>query len=145
MKDFYTIEDVTLMTGLSDRTIRTYLAQGFLQGDKSTGAWHITGEQLDDFFANPAVLPSIRAKQNAVVYDFLAAKPAAGRRMCVVLDLGPEEDGAAASEALCRAMCKAAPEAELRFAAGQRGRGTRIFLSGAEKDVRSLLQTCGEK
>jgi len=138
MNEFYTIEDVMLMTGLSERTVRGHIANGFLAGDKSTGAWHFTEEDLAAFFEHPAVKPGIHAKKNALVYDFMAAKPV-GRRMCVLLDLGPEENGEAAALALCAAMNDAAPASELRFAAEKQGRGTRLIFTGAEQDVRGLL------
>ena len=138
MKEFYTIEDVVLMTGLSERTVRSHIANGFLTGDKSTGAWRFTDEQLASFFAHPAVQPGIHAKKNALVYDFLAARPA-GRRMCVLLDLGPEENGEAVTMALCGAMNQVSPASELRFAAEKQGKGTRIILTGGEEDVRKLL------
>lgn len=138
MKEFYTVEDVVLMTGLAERTVRGHIARGFLAGDKSTGAWHFTDEQLAAFLEHPAVKPGIHAKKNALVYDFLAAKPA-GRRMCVLLGLGPEENGEAATMALCAAMNEAAPASELRFASEKEGRGTRLIFTGDEEDVRGLL------
>lgn len=38
MKDRFSIDDMALITRLSTRTIRNYIADGFLEGDKSSGA-----------------------------------------------------------------------------------------------------------
>ncbi len=61
----YLIQDLVLMTGLSDRTIRSYIASGFLRGEKANGAWRFTLEQVESFVRHPAVRPGILAKQNA--------------------------------------------------------------------------------
>ena len=42
----YTIGQVVMMTGLTDRTIRNYLSLGFLEGEKPDGQWRFTAEQL---------------------------------------------------------------------------------------------------
>ncbi len=57
----YTVEDVVLMTGLSERTIRGHIAAGFLEGDKAEGKWLFTEEQLAAFFEPPAGKPGIHA------------------------------------------------------------------------------------
>lgn len=60
MKDTYTINDVALMTGLTTRTLRTYITMGFLSGTKADGAWSFTPEQIEAFTQNPAVILLIR-------------------------------------------------------------------------------------
>lgn len=37
-KDYYSITDIAIMTGLSTRTIRTYIKNGLLSGAKKDGA-----------------------------------------------------------------------------------------------------------
>ena len=71
MKDTFGIDAIVMMTGLSDRTIRSYIADGLLRGDKSSGSWQFTAEQVDSFLNNKAVLPALRSKKNAIVYDFI--------------------------------------------------------------------------
>lgn len=87
MKDTFSIDDMALITGLSTRTIRSYIADGFLAGDKSSGAWRFTAEQVYAFLQNKAVRPALRAKKNAIVYDFMGAPHKEQDMMCVVLDL----------------------------------------------------------
>ena len=46
MKDCYTIEDMAVFTGLTDRTLRNYLNEGRLTGEKVDGAWRFSPEDL---------------------------------------------------------------------------------------------------
>ena len=71
MNDFCTIEDIAAMTGLSTRTVRSYLASGQLEGEKIEGAWRFTPEQFETFLRQDMVRQSIRAKENGRAYDFL--------------------------------------------------------------------------
>lgn len=138
MKELYNIEDVALMTGLSTRTIRHYIAEGFLEGDKSTGAWLFTSEQIDLFLQKDVIRPAVRAKRNAIVYDFMGSKPQNQGRMCVILDL-PSNHEMEIMALFCKRISEMEPEAELHFASDRLGKGLRIILSGSDKDVRNLL------
>lgn len=39
---YYLINHLVMITGLTDRTIRSYIASGILQGEKINGLWHFT-------------------------------------------------------------------------------------------------------
>ena len=139
MKDAFSINDVAMITGLSTRTIRTYVAAGFLSGEKVDGAWMFTPEQVQAFTENKAVQPSIRAKKNAIVFDFLGAKPYSNDKMCVILDLGAGE-ALGVSVFFCEKISACSPETELRFASERVGTGVRIILSGSPGDVMRLME-----
>ena len=85
--NYYLIRHITLFTGLSDRTIRNYISAGLLQGEKINGLWHFTPEQVQCFIRHPAVRPSILAKQNSVIYDFLLDIKKSVCESCLILDL----------------------------------------------------------
>lgn len=85
--NYYLINHLVLFTGLSDRTIRNYLSSGILQGEKINGLWHFTPEQVESFIHHPAVRPSILAKNNAAVYDFLLDSGKTTCQTCMILDL----------------------------------------------------------
>ncbi len=138
MKESFSIQDLALMTGLSTRTLRNYLSAGFLSGDKSGGAWVFTASQVEDFLQNPAVKPAVRAKKNAIVYDFLGAKPDGEEKLCVVLNLSAQA-APAATAFFCERISQIKPESELHFASDPLGKGARLILSGAAKDVHGLL------
>ena len=57
----YTIGQVVMMTGLTDRTIRNYLALGFLEGEKQDGQWRFTAEQLEVFMRHPSASTMVRS------------------------------------------------------------------------------------
>ena len=59
---YYTLGHLSQITGLTDRTLRTYLKNGILEGEKISGIWHFTEAQLDAFLRHPTVRPSIQAK-----------------------------------------------------------------------------------
>lgn len=42
MNEFYTINDIATMTGLTTRTVRNYMKLGLLEGEKVDGVWQIT-------------------------------------------------------------------------------------------------------
>lgn len=86
-ENYYLISHLVLFTGLSDRTIRSYISSGILQGEKINGLWHFTPEQVENFISHPAVRPSILAKQHSVVYDFLLDNQKRACETCVILDL----------------------------------------------------------
>ncbi len=138
MKDSFGIDAIVMMTGLSDRTIRSYIADGFLQGDKSSGSWQFTAEQVDAFLNNKTVLPALRSKKNAIVYDFISEVPIDADKMCVVLNLASETAGSA-SALMCEYLADMEPIAELHYASDRIGQGVRITISGCTSDVMALM------
>lgn len=84
---YYLINHLVLFTGLTDRTIRNYIASGILQGEKINGLWHFTPEQVEAFVRHSAVRPSILAKKHAAVYDFLLDSKKKNCEMCLILDI----------------------------------------------------------
>lgn len=139
MKENYTIAEVVRITGLSDRTIRHYISQNVLQGEKADGVWRFSSEQLSHFMNDPNVLPSIRAKKNAIVYDFMVSKHASDPRMCLLLDL-PGADSQAVSAFFCDAINSGGYES-IRFAFDSLGGHVpRITLKGEPQQVLALVQ-----
>ena len=100
-----------MITSLSTRTIRTYISTGFLNGEKVNGAWQFTPEQVEAFTQNRTVKPSIKAKKNAIVFDFLGTKPEKQDKMCTILHIATKE-AVKASMFFCEKMNDCMPEAE---------------------------------
>lgn len=98
--NYYVINHLVLLTGLTDRTIRSYIAAGILEGEKINGLWHFTPEQAENFVRHPAVRPSILAKNNGLVYDFLLDTRKTVCETCVILDV-PGSDKKALAEYFC--------------------------------------------
>ena len=139
MKEFYTIADATLITGLSDRTIRHYISQKLLDGEKVDGVWRFTVEQLCALMGNPNVLPAIRAKKNAIVYDFLADNRRREQELCLMADL-PGEDSQAVASFFCQAINDGG-YGSIHFSFDSLGGQTpRVILKGEPQEVLGLMQ-----
>ena len=135
--NYYTIGHMVQFTGLTDRTIRNYIALGILEGEKINGIWHFTPEQVERFVRDPAVKPSIQAKKNAMVFDFLLGNPKAGRRACVILDL-PGEDEKKTAEFFCHSITEGDYH-DLRFSFDSLNGTPRVILSGDAGEVLPLV------
>lgn len=139
MKESYTISDIVTITGLSDRTIRNYISQKALVGEKTEGAWRFTPEQLSAFMNDRNVLPGIRAKKNAIVYDFLADTHRGQQELCLMVDL-PGADSQAVSLFFCDAINGGVYE-NIRFSFDSLGGQTpRVILKGRPDQVLGLMQ-----
>lgn len=135
---YYTLGHLTQFSGLTDRTLRTYLSNGILEGEKINGVWHFTKEQTYAFLCHPFVRPAILAKNNAIVSDFLQTTAQTGDRICVILDL-PDCDRDSTAAFFCDAICTG-DFRDLRFAFD--GIETpRVTLSGPMKQVLSLINS----
>jgi len=84
--NYYVINHLVMFTGLSDRTIRNYISSGILQGEKINGLWHFTPEEVEEFISHPSVRPSILAKNNGLVYDFILDNKKTKEEICLILD-----------------------------------------------------------
>ena len=83
----YTLGHLVMFTGLTDRTLRSYIKFGLLEGEKINGLWHFTPEQVESFITNKAVRPSILAKNNALIYDFILDRKKRAPECVLVLDI----------------------------------------------------------
>lgn len=137
-EELYTINHVVLFTGLTDRTIRNYIHLGLLKGEKINGLWRFTAEQVEEFVRNSAVRPSIRAKRNSVVYDFLIDDKKHSDKMCVILDL-PSSDPKATSEYFCYEISNGSGYSDLRFHFDSVEGTPRVILSGPADQLMRLL------
>lgn len=136
MEKTYTIQDITGMTGLNERTIRSYLAGGQLRGEKVDGVWRFTPEQFGSFLAQDMVRASVQAKANAVVYDFLITGRRKENAACLILDQPATEDR---EPGLREALTEQVNRLELRWAYRYRDGMARSILSGPPSALGELL------
>lgn len=134
--NYYLISHLTLITGLSDRTIRNYIASGILQGEKINGLWHFTPEAVEAFLRHPSVAPSIQAKYNATVYDFMIQRKRTGEEACLILDL-PGHDPKITAEFFCEAITFGNYR-NIRFSFDHTEGVPRVILRGYADDVLNL-------
>lgn len=136
--ELFLISHLLLMTGLSERTIRSYLAAGILEGEKINGLWHFTPEQVDKFISHPAVRPSILAKQNSLVYNFLLEDKKKNQEMCVIFD-APGADKKELANYFCYEISNGAYH-DIQFTFDGIPQTPRVILSGEPTQVMSLIQ-----
>ena len=141
MKEHFTINDIALMTGLTDRTLRNYIHSGILSGEKADGAWRFSPEQIDEFMTNPIVLRALHANQNAIVYDFMQDHFKSSPQVCMVLDV-PADRIKDISRRFLSMVPKEKPEAEFRLSCHSFQHQQRIILRGPADLVSNILSVC---
>lgn len=140
---YYVINHLVMFTGLSDRTIRNYIASGILQGEKINGLWHFTPEQVEEFVRHPAVRPSILAKNNGLVYDFLLDTKKTGQEMCVILDT-PCADKKTVAECFCYSINSGGYH-NIQFSFDGVMETSRVILKGDAAEVPRLVNEYNSK
>ena len=140
---YYVINHLVMFTGLSDRTIRNYIASGILQGEKINGLWHFTPEQVEEFVRHPAVRPSILAKNNGLVYVFLLDTKKTGQEMCVILDT-PCADKKTVAEYFCYSINSGGYH-NIQFSFDGVMETSRVILKGDAAEVLRLVNEYNSK
>ena len=137
----YNLNELALMTGFTTRTLRNYLTQGLLKGEKENGAWKFSAEDLDRFFSDPFVKEGLRIKRNSAVFDFLADRKKKTVRGCVILDIPSSlTEANRISAFFCECMEKAQ---DMEFNFGWDSGMARVILTGAEEEVRKIMTAYG--
>ena len=140
MGKYYTINEVATMTGLTTRTIRNYLKSGLISGEKINGVWTFSSEDFADILNSPAIKPSIQAKNNAVVYDFLVDDRKRTNKICTIIDLYIEDEEAEEiSQFFCDTINSYHNTDDLSFKYEKRGRNVRVILSGTDEMTMEIL------
>jgi len=139
MSKYYSINEVAMMTGLSTRTIRNYIKMNLLDGEKIEGVWQFTEENFQSFVENPNVKPSIQAKSNAIVYDFMLDNHKKENEICMIVDFTEEEDDA---EEISSFFCEQINNnyvGGLKFAFHKNGENYRVILKGYTEVVMKIM------
>ena len=71
MEKLYTVKDVALMTGLTERTIRNYIKDGRLKGKKIGVQWRFTEEDINRLFEDENVSNKITESNHSKVLEFI--------------------------------------------------------------------------
>lgn len=74
MEKLYTVKDVALMTGLTERTIRNYIKDGRLKGKKIGVQWRFTEEDINRLFEDENISNNITENNHDNVLKFLKGK-----------------------------------------------------------------------
>lgn len=138
--EWYTLNHIAKMTGLTTRTLRNYLQTELLKGEKVDGVWRFSEEQLYAFMDHPTVRQGLHAKRNAIVNDFLLMDSKKENKACVILDYCMEwEDAKWAVAFFCDRMKEAENEA-VEFGMERHKNNIRLIISGPEPAVKDLMK-----
>jgi len=132
----YTLSQLTLFTGLTDRTLRNYLASGILQGEKINGVWRFTPEQAQALITHPTARAAILAKNNAIIYDFLLNEHKTCAQCCLILDL-PQTSDQQIIEYFCNAINQGDYH-DLQFTFDSVSGMPRVILKGRSEEILPL-------
>ena len=138
MSQYYSISDLCMFTGLTDRTLRHYLADGILQGELIDRAWAFTDEQVKAFLSHPAVRPSIQAKKNALITDFMLDNFKKTPQMCIIWDI-PDRHARSISDFFCCQINADPSLHNFRFSFEQIDQTTRLILKGEQEQIIRLI------
>lgn len=146
MKEYYTINEVAVMTGFTTRSLRLFIQQGFLEGEKIDGKWSFTVEQLEAFISNPNIKAGIKIKNNALVYDFLADFEKSDSKTCIILDfhISSNEEFEEISTFFCTAMSDENVSAS-KMKLERQNNSVRLILTGPEDFIADVMKKCYEK
>ena len=67
----YTVEDIAKMTSFTSRTIRNYLKDGSLQGQKIGGQWRFTMENIKRLFKNSVFAGDLSNNNKRQILGFI--------------------------------------------------------------------------
>lgn len=74
MDKLYTVNDIATMTRLSTRTIRRYLSNGELSGQKIGRQWRFTQSDLESFLDSQALIDQLDTEEQQRKQEFQTGK-----------------------------------------------------------------------
>lgn len=139
MKEKYSIDEVSLMSGLTTRTIRNYLKDGQITAEKEDGKWAFSIENFTAMLSNPYVRAAIKVKNNAPVFDFIADDKKDTDSACLIIDRVLDEKNESAL-ILIEKLCEITKnEAGLEMRLDKSDTHLRISLTGKEESVLKIF------
>ena len=136
-KDFYSINELSTISGFTTRSLRNFIQMEFLKGEKFNGEWRFSLEQIENFLSHPNIKEGIKSKNNSVVYNYLLNKPE-NDTICSIVDLTltPNETKTL-SEKICKMINDSNTNVEFKFSA--HNGNVRIIIAGEKNFVKQIL------
>ena len=137
-KDFYSINELSTITGFTTRSLRNFIQMDFLKGKKIEGEWQFSPEQIENFLLNSNIKQGIKSKQNSVVYNYLLNEELQKNKICTIIDLTlSANERKSLSEKICQIINDSGAQVEFRFFS-QKDK-TRIIIAGEKDFVKQIL------
>lgn len=80
------IQELSRMSSITVRTLRSDLKAGLLKGEKISGKWMFSEKNLKEYFANSVIRQRIKAKVHSPLYTFIDALGARKPPACFIFD-----------------------------------------------------------
>lgn len=144
-KEYYTITDIAEMTGLSTRTIRNYIKNGLLSGNKKDRTWIFNENQISQFFLEPFVRQSIQIKNDSIVHDYMINTQKKVNSVCSIFDYVIENNEDAML--LCKKIIehinsKQYGEIKFSFQYDDKSKIARVIITGETELILNMMQKC---
>lgn len=132
----YTVADVAQVTGLTSRTIRNYLKDGTLTGQKIGVQWRFTEDEIKKLFSRQS--PGQRSPSQ-IVRGFLGEQDRARAEACVLFDFPDisELEGMELYQKMQEICC--GEVGSMSYEYHEESRLLRVALSGDAEAVMDLL------
>ena len=83
----YKLDDLILMLGVSERTLRRHISKGILLGTKVGGVWRFSEEQLKAYFDNSLISEEFKRSGNRDIVDFMnGSRDIKIKNACLIID-----------------------------------------------------------
>lgn len=139
MEKTFNINELSMISGFTTRTLRNYIKKGVLQGDIRSGVWVFSEKQLQTFLESPDVLKKTMQKNASIATDFLQHPNLKGNRLCMILDMtAAEAKKKKANSFFCNAVMES--EGDVRFSSQKYGNRLRVVVAGAEGTVAKIMR-----
>ena len=138
VKEYYSINEVAQMTGLTTKTLRNYISARLLDGEKVDGNWKFSLQAVEKMLKDPFVEASVKIKNQIVVKDFLLDEQKKTDSTCLILDkVLSNEKALELSQFFCQIVNES--EAKVQFKMFQKEENVRIILSGPENEIMDIM------
>ena len=139
MKKNFNINELSMISGFTTRTLRNYIKKNVLEGDIQSAVWVFTEKQIRKFLETPSIQKKTIQKNAAIVTDFLHHPNLRGNRLCMILDMtAAEAKKKKAVATFCDAIVQS--EGDVRFSSQRYGNRIRVVVEGAENTVVGIMK-----
>lgn len=86
------IQELSRMSSITVRTLSSDIKAGLLKGEKVSGKWMFSEENLQEYFTNSVIQQRIKSKVHSPLYTFIDALGASKPPACFIFDVHDREE-----------------------------------------------------
>lgn len=138
-KKSYTIAELAMAIGFTDRTVRNYIRSGKLKGEMVDGEWRFSEEAISELFKQKGVMAKIRQKRHSIVYDYIADNRKKKNEVCIIIDLYDDREKVKTAGDFMLDEMNSQAYKDIKYAAEVSGEFGRLILKGDAENVMRLV------